>query len=197
MKVYDISQEVFSCVVFGKDPAPEKTVLASIKDGDPYNLIKFSMCAHNGTHVDAPAHFLPDGRTVETLPLDKTVGYATVVAAMGELTAADARDILTRARAVDADAAKRILLKGNAAVTAEAAAVFVAYGTLLIGTETQSVGPADAPMAVHRTLLSAEIALLEGIRLDCVPEGRYLLFAAPLSLGGADGAPCRAVLVKE
>ena len=197
MKVYDISQEVFSCVVFGKDPAPKKTVLASIKDGDPYNLIKFSMCAHNGTHVDAPAHFLPDGRTVETLPLDKTVGYATVVAAMGELTAADARDILTRARAVDADAAKRILLKGNAAVTAEAAAVFVAYGTLLIGTETQSVGPADAPMAVHRTLLSAEIALLEGIRLDCVPEGRYLLFAAPLSLGGADGAPCRAVLVKE
>ncbi|MBE6690853.1 MAG: cyclase [Ruminococcaceae bacterium] len=197
MQILDISQEIFSCAVYPGDPKPSYERLCAMERGDLYNLTAFSMCAHNGTHVDAPAHFLPDGRTVERLPLDKTVGYATVVAAMGELTAADARDILTRARAVDADAAKRILLKGNAVVTADAAAVFVAYGTLLIGTETQSVGPADAPMAVHRTLLSAEIALLEGIRLDCVPEGRYLLFAAPLSLGGADGAPCRAILVKE
>ena len=65
----------------------------------------------------------------------------------------------------------------------------------LFGNESQTVGPEDAPKSVHLTMLSQEIVLLEGIRLKGVPEGVYLLNAAPLNLGGADGAPCRAVLM--
>ena len=65
----------------------------------------------------------------------------------------------------------------------------------LVGNESQTVGPEEAPKAVHLTMLSAEIVLLEGIRLKDVPEGVYMLNAAPLNLGGADGAPCRAVLI--
>ena len=57
MKVYDISQEVFSCVVYPGDPMPEKEVLRSMTEGELYNLSAFRMCAHNGTHVDAPYHF--------------------------------------------------------------------------------------------------------------------------------------------
>ena len=52
-------------------------------------------------------------------------------------------------------------------------------------------------MEVHKILLGAEIALLEGIVLKDIPEGRYFLSAAPLNLAGADGAPCRAYLMKE
>ena len=70
------------------------------------------------------------------------------------------------------------------------------YGVELVGVESQTVGPEDAPMAVHLELLGREVVLLEGIRLHEVPEGEYLLFAAPLLLGGADGAPCRAVLIE-
>ena len=80
-------------------------------------------------------------------------------------------------------------------VTLEAAEVFAKAGICLIGGESQSVGPEDAPMAVHKVLLAAEVVLLEGIRLQEVPEGVYFLNAAPISLAGADGAPCRAVLV--
>ena len=58
MTIYDISQEVFSCRVFPGDPAPERRVLSSMEKGDLYNLTAFNMCAHNGTHVDAPFHFL-------------------------------------------------------------------------------------------------------------------------------------------
>ena len=61
MKIHDISQEVFGCDVYPGDPKPIKTKISSIPDGDLYNLSSFSMCAHNGTHVDAPAHFLKDG----------------------------------------------------------------------------------------------------------------------------------------
>ena len=53
------------------------------------------------------------------------------------------------------------------------------------------------PMQVHLIFLRAGIALLEGIVLDKVPEGQYFLSAAPLNLGGADGAPCRAYLIQE
>ena len=58
------------------------------------------------------------------------------------------------------------------------------------------MGPENAPMEVHLIMLGAEIVLLEGIRLEAVPAGVYLLHAAPLNLGGADGAPCRATLMK-
>ena len=62
MKIYDISQEVFNCRVYPGDPAPERRRLSSMEDGSLYNLTAFSMCAHNGTHIDAPFHFLKDGK---------------------------------------------------------------------------------------------------------------------------------------
>lgn len=50
--------------------------------------------------------------------------------------------------------------------------------------------------AADRILLGAEVTILEGIRLKDVGEGVYFLNAAPLNLGGADGAPCRAFLME-
>jgi arylformamidase len=80
-------------------------------------------------------------------------------------------------------------------VSEEAAKVFAEAEILLLGNESQTVGPEDAPMAVHLILLGADVILLEGIRLAAVSEGVYLLNAAPLNLSGADGSPCRAVLI--
>ena len=51
-------------------------------------------------------------------------------------------------------------------------------------------------MEVHLIMLGAEIVLLEGIRLEGIEEGVYILNAAPINLGGSDGAPCRATLMK-
>ena len=193
MKIYDISQEVFSCKVFPGDPAPERDVLCSMEDGEFYNLTAFYMCAHNGTHVDAPFHFVRDGKTIDEVGLEPFVGSAYVAEHEGVVTAEDAKFMLQKA---EGDAAKRLLIKGDAEVSLEAAEVFAKAGLLLIGNESQTVGPEDAPIAVHLVLLKAGVALLEGIRLEQVPEGTYLLNAAPLNLGGADGAPCRAVLIK-
>ena len=192
MKVYDISQEVFSCKVYPGDPCPEKQRLFSTERGDLYNLTAFSMCAHNGTHIDAPFHFFGEGRTVEQLPLDAFVGPCYVAHHSGDVTASDASRILQKA-----EGAGRILIAGPVTVTAEAAREFAAGGICLLGNESQTVGPEDAPMQVHKLLLEKEIVLLEGIVLTEVPEGRYLLNAAPLCLSGADGAPCRAILIQQ
>lgn len=191
MKIYDISQEVFSCAVYPGDPEPEKVACYSTAAGDLYNLTAFSMGAHNGTHVDAPFHFLPGGKTVDKLPLDIFVGHCLVVRHSGDVTAADARAMLQKA-----DGIPRLLIAGSATVTAEAARVFAEGDLCLVGNEGQSVGPEEAPMEVHLTLLKRQIALLEGIVLTDVPEGRYFLSAAPLNLAGCDGAPCRAYLIK-
>ena len=195
MKIYDISQEVFSCNVYPGDPLPERQVMLRIPEGAVCNLTAFRMCAHNGTHVDAPYHFLNDGKTIDRVDLNRFIGYAFVTAHEGRITAADAETMLEKARELNRAAAKRILVTGPAVMTEEAAAVFAAAGILLFGNESQTVGPEDAPMMVHRKMLGAEIVLLEGIRLAGVKEGIYLLNAAPLNLGGADGAPCRAVLM--
>ena len=194
MKIYDISQEVFACEVYPGDPAPKKETLCSIENGDLYNLTAFSMCAHNGTHIDAPAHFLKDGKTVEAVSLVRMVGDAFVAEHMGDLSDTDAEHILKKARRFGSETAKRILIKGAATVTLPAAEIFAKEEIFLLGVESQSVGPEDAPMEVHLALLKKGVVLLEGLRLFEVREGAYFLCAAPLALAGADGAPCRAIL---
>ena len=195
MKIYDISQEVFGCNVFPGDPSPERIVKLSINNGDICNLTEFHMCAHNGTHVDAPYHFINEGKTLEKVDLERFIGYAYVVEHEGDVGAEDAERFIAAARAADPRAAERILVKGDATVTTEAARVFAREGIKLFGNESQTVGPEDAPMQVHLIMLGAEIVLLEGIVLTEIPEGVYILNAAPINLGGADGAPCRATLM--
>lgn len=195
MKIYDISQEVFTCRVYPGDPSPKKIPMLKIEDGAICNLTAFKMCAHNGTHVDAPFHFINNGKTMDEVDLDKFVGYAYVIEHEGLVSADDAKNMLKKAAECDPEAAKRILVKGDSTMTAEAAKVFAEAGIKLYGNESQTVGPLDSPMEVHLCMLGAEIVLLEGIRLSEVSEGKYLLNAAPINLGGADGAPCRAILM--
>ncbi len=192
MKLYDISQEVFSCNVYPGDPAPEWKRLCSTDRGDLYNLTAFSMCAHNGTHIDAPYHFLKAGKTVDRMDLDVFVGGCFVARHTGDVTAPDAEAIIEKAKG-----AERILIGGEVTVTAEAAEIFANHQIRLIGNEGQTVGPENAPMQVHKIFLERGIALLEGIVLSGVPEGQYFLSAAPLNLAGADGAPCRAYLMEK
>ena len=192
--IWDISQEVLSCKVFPGDPAPAKEQLCSIAQGDLCNLTSFSMCSHNGTHVDAPAHFIQDGKTIDQMGLDAFAGDCLVVRREGAVSAEDAEQILEQA--VAAGAAERILIAGKATLTAGAARVFAKANIKLYGNESQTVGPEDAPVEVHKILLGAEIVLLEGVVLKEVPEGKYLLCAAPLNMAGCEGAPCRAILMK-
>ena len=161
MKIYDISQEIFSCQVYPGDPVPEYERLSSIEDGEVCNLTSFRMCAHNGTHVDAPFHFIRDGKTIDEVDLEAFVGLAYVAEHHGVVTGKDAETILEKAAKADVCAAERILIKGDAEVSADAAKVFADAKLLLIGNESQTVGPEDAPMEVHQVLLGAGVILLD------------------------------------
>lgn len=193
--IYDITQPLFECAVYPGDPSPEKKVLLRIENGDICNLTGVNMVVHNGTHVDAPCHFIPGGKGIDKVPLEKFVGPAYVQEHNGNVTAQDAKTMLANAAKINKDAAKRILIKGKATVTLEAAEVFAQEGIFLVGNESQTIGPEDSPKACHMVLLGAEVVLLEGIRLAAVPGGVYFLNAAPLNLTDTDGSPCRAILI--
>ncbi len=189
MKIYDITQELFTSVVYPGDVPPTFIRKLKIKEGDPCNLTILNMCAHNGTHVDAPYHFHEDGKTIEQLDLSKCIGQCSVVKFEQQPDLEQMKIVLEKSE-------KRLLIKGNIVVTIEIARLINQYNMELIGIEGQSVGPADAPGEVHLELLGKEVVVLEGIRLGEVPEGKYLLSAAPIKLGGCEGAPCRAVLIE-
>ena len=188
--IFDLSQKVFASENYPTHPNASHYKVKDMNAGDKYNLTCFSMCAHNGTHVDAPHHFIKDGKSIDQMPLESFMGWSYVVEHQGDLTKEDAQNLLNQAHNT-----KRLLIKGDAVVTLEAAEVFADADLVLLGNESCSVGPVNAPMAVHLVLLKKEITLLENIRLSHVPEGKYWLNAIPLALEGSDGSPCRAVLI--
>lgn len=196
MKIYDISQEVFGCKVYPGDPTPQKQQISSMEKGDLYNLTAFSMCAHNGTHIDAPLHFINEGKGIDKLPLEHLVGMCYVTEFNGEMTKTDAERIYQSILSQNPESSKRLLFKGDAVITESAAEFFITKEIFLIGVESQTVGPENAPMKTHLLLLGKEIILLEGLRMQSVTNGVYLLNAAPLNLGNSDGAPCRAILIE-
>ena len=178
----DITQEVFSGKVYPGDTPPRRKLVSSLEEGAACSVTDFSMCAHNGTHLDAPAHFIRGGKTIEQMDLTRCVGRCAVRDFAGEVKESDVADI----------AAERLLLRGACSLTAGAARL-LAGCCRLIGVEGQSVGDEQ----VHRILLGAEVAVLEGLVLRDALPGEYILIALPIKLGGSDGAPVRALLWKE
>ena len=188
MQIFDISQEIFTGNVYPGDTIPSYTEDMRIKNGDNCNLTTVTMCVHNATHIDAPFHFFDDGKKIDDIDLNKCIGDATVIEFNGTLTAEDIKRIMECSQ-------KRLLFKGNCIVSLESAQEMNKQGIKLVGVESQSVGEIDKPMPVHLELLNNEVVLLEGIVLEEVPEGDYMLNCAPIKLGGLDGSFCRAVLI--
>ena len=195
MKIYDISQEILNCDIYPGDPKPSLLFQKETSKGDLYNLSELHMGNHNGTHIDAPLHFINNGKTIKDIDLNKCVGYCFVISFEDIKDEQTTRMTLNRLQKTNKDAARRLLVKKHCDISKEVANI-LANNIDLIGSETQSVGPENAPMAVHLELLSKDVVLLEGIRLHEVKEGMYFLSAAPLNIGKAEGAPCRAILIE-
>jgi len=209
MKIYDISLTISSeLTVWPGDPAVELKQVTFIPKGDSCNISHVAMSVHTGTHVDSPYHFLNDGKTVETLPLEVLVGPAYVIQvpdAVDRLTAevltqtdipVDAERILFKTRNSAFWGRERTFQEGFVAITADGAEWLVKRDLRLIGMDYLSVAPFGDATATHQTLLRRGIVLLEGVNLSEVSAGRYDLYCLPLKLSKSDGAPARAVLIR-
>ena len=205
MKILDISVPIRpGMIIYDGNPGVELERVDSIDEGANANVTRLELGAHTGTHLDAPLHFLREGPGSEALDVDRLIGPAVVVDATSVETDFD-EDAMG---ALDIPAgAERVLLKTRNSrlweraaftrdfvrLTGSAARFVIERGIAVIGIDYLSIGDQEA----HRELLSAGVIPLEGLDLREIEPGAYELICLPLRLEGSDGAPARAVLVRD
>ena len=208
MQTYDISLSISPDLpTWPGDPPIVLERVDKIEEGANNNVSRLDMSVHTGTHVDAPFHFLPDGKTVEQLKLNQLTGRVYV------LNLPDA-DLITEAvleKAQIPPRTRRVLFKTRnseywarqeksfqtdfVALSPDGAHYLVQRGVKLVGVDYLSVAPYKQSKLTHEILLKAGVVVVEGLDLSEVSQGRYTLFCLPLKLVGSDGAPARAILV--
>lgn len=176
-------------------------------NGDPATVSRICLGVHAGTHVDAPAHFIRNGATVDELELNVLIGQALVVdAPEADMLSADVlqkksipsgvRRILFRTRNSDKwKHGEQKFDRDFVALTEDGAHWLAVRNFLLVGIDYLSVAPFDASAPIHRILLEKNIVILEGLDLSNITAGLYQLVCLPLRLVGCEGAPARVVLI--
>ena len=179
----------------------------AIAQGHDANVTQLSIDVHTGTHVDAPRHFVDGAQTVEDLGLDPFIGAAVVLdtGAATDLTSAvlseaqipegTERLLLRTTNSEQSDIYRAPFDESYAALTLDGAEWLASVGLRLVGIDYLSIQRYTEPPDVHRALLGAGVAILEGIHLAGVKPGRYELICLPLRLVGAEGSPARAILL--
>jgi arylformamidase len=211
MRIHDISVTITPQLpTWPGDPAIELERVEKIEDGANANVSRMSLGAHTGTHVDAPFHFLEDGTTVETLPLDVLFGSVQVIELADQIDVITA-DVIQSAgllpgvtRVLFKTRNSKIWARGETefqtdfvGITADGAEYLVQKGIQLVGIDYLSIAPYKNSRPTHQILLKAKVIIIEGVDLSQVRAGVYQLACLPLKLGGADGAPARTVLLEQ
>jgi arylformamidase len=204
---FDISMSIENGMISWPGDGPVRIDrIRSMEKGERLNQSRIDMSAHTGTHIDAPFHFIEDGKGIDQVPLDLLTGPAVLIHVPGvkqiganQLASAGAGPG-TRRLLIKTDNS-RLLEKvefdeGYSHITLDGAQYLVEHGVGLVGVDYLSVAEYGKGDAVHRELLGAGIAIIEGLDLRGVGPGPYRLTALPLRIRGCDGAPARVILEK-
>ena len=213
MKIHDVSLVLRpEMITWPGEPAPRIEPLKRISKGDGNNVSIITLGDHTGTHVDPPLHFIEGGNTADKLPLDALVGPCVVVAFDGPGHVSG--EWLDRAK-LPANTERILFKTPNSArwgdptagftrdfttINASAARWCVTHGIRLVGIDYLSIepqGPEKEGYPVHKTLLGANVVIIEGLDLRGVSAGRYDLVCAPIKLLDGDGAPARVLLIER
>lgn len=205
MTIYDVTRPITPdlAVWSGDTPFSAKVVL-DMSQGASVNLTTLTLSSHTGTHVDAPYHFRNDDLTMEQIGLEPYIGPATLVTVQreeGPLTPADFPGL-------DWDNVERLLVHSTASAkplyefptqivypSPELADFMAQHNIVLFGSDAPSMDDINSKsLPGHNALRRHNIAILEGLLLTNVPDGRYELIALPLKINGGDGSPVRAIL---
>lgn len=209
MKFYDISLPISNDLpVWPGDQSVSLIMTRSILKGDRCNVTQIQMGTHAGTHIDAPYHFLEDGASTDTIPIETFIGPCLVIE-LGSIDRIEEKDL----RKYNFTGHSRILIKTRnsemwannvssfntnyVALGIEAAQYLVEMNTILVGIDYLSIESFQSDgCPVHKLLLKNNITVLEGLNLSGVKAGVYELLCMPLKLQGCEGAPAR-VLLRE
>ena len=207
VKIFDISPEISENIaVFPGDTPYRRKVVLDFSKGDNLVLSAIETTVHAGAHTDAPNHYHGKGRGIETRDLSYYMGECQVVSVKiprgDRIQPKDLAHVNIKA--------KRVLFKTGSfpnpnqwngdfnSLSPQVVELLAEKGVVLVGIDTPSVDPAqDRVLESHQAIYKKDLAILEGVVLDQVPDGLYTLIALPLKIKGADASPVRAVLVCE
>ena len=201
MKIIDVTRLLKTdMLVYPGDVIPS----FSQEDHGLYCISDLHLSSHTGTHIDAPAHYIKSGNTIDTIPLSNLIGRCRVIDLSGTesnlITATDLEGKLT--------GVKRLLLKTKfsgkdtftdayPSLTYDAACLITDNGIECVGIDSPSIESYNCDGSVHCRLLDNGCIVIELLDLSDVPNGDYEMVALPLRLAGLDGAPARVVLMKQ
>ena len=179
----------------------------TIADGGKANCASMSLSLHYGTHVDAPYHFIPGGKTIDEVEADLFIGPCLVISVLE----ADAVIEPVHLEGKVPQGTKRLLVKTQnsffvrdkefhtdyTAFSEKSAQWLVDRGVRLLGLDYFSIGPYDNNAPPHRAFLTSGGIALETIDLSSVEPGEYEICCLPLKVKGSGGAPARVLLGKR
>jgi arylformamidase len=177
----------------------------TIESSGSVNVGTIETSIHNGTHCDAPYHFLESGNTIDQLPIEHFLGPCFVVDVRNSLD-----DWISRINLELLKDVPRVIFRTDAwsnsllfpeqipTITTNAARALCEAGLQLFGVDLPSVDSIDSKsLPNHKVFGDYDVAILEGLSLSSIQEGKYELIALPLRLEGADGSPVRAILRQQ
>ncbi len=203
-RLHDISQRLRPQLpVWPGDGPFECAVTAAVSAGSSVTLHRLSMSTQSGTHAECSRHVRDDAAPLDGLRLDAFIGDCELRDVSHARERVTVGDLLERLPS----RVERVLLRtfaqadwsrwpdGFTAIEPELIDALAARGCRLIGTDAPSVDPQTCKaLRSHHAAHRAGMAILEGLVLDGLPEGRYELIALPLPIADVEATPVRAVL---
>lgn len=176
-----------------------------------YNLSRVTMSTHQGTHIDAPLHMLPDAETIDHISLDRVI----VRAVKADLTykkpkeEIQVKDLLPYEQKIDEGYSilldtgwgkvfpQKEFFSDFPVITMELAEWFTKKGIGMVGMDMPCPNPVEWK-GVHQAMLSKGVLIVEGIaNLEAIGNQAFTFFALPLKLKGRDGSPVRAIAMLD
>jgi arylformamidase len=210
MPIYDISLTISNDLPTWPGDTPIDLMRnRDMQHGDVVTLSQFTSTVHVGSHLDAPMHFVRGGHGVDQIDLDQLIGPCYVAHCLS----ADTIDAAALEQADIPAGTQRLLIRTRNSdywargdntfhtdfvpIDPSGAEWIVARGIQLVGIDYLSVGAYDNGIPTHEILLSNGVVPVEGLDLSCIEPGEYQLICLPLKLKDCDGAPVRAVLIRN
>lgn len=206
MKIIDISWALCRETVEYRDKKTIEFEKVKKFDRDDIRETRIRLCSHAGTHVDAPAHFISDGETIDKVSLATCVGECIVLDMkhVGEcITAAHLEkqtikegDIVLLKTTNSELPSTGNFNKGFVYLDVSGAHYLVEKKVGAVGIDYLGIERGQKGHQTHWELFTNNITIIEGLRLKAAEPGAYFLCCLPLDVVGIEAAPARAVLIQ-
>jgi kynurenine formamidase len=195
---------------FPGSPQPHFIEWAELKK-DHYNLEMLFLSSHTGTHVDAPYHFVKNGKKIHQIEPRRFLGDAILIKISTRpnygITKSDILKFEKKngkipngltvvfATGWNNSLQRKNFFKENPGLAASAAKYLASKKTNMVGIDSPSIDVGkDSSFSAHHILLENDVLILENLcNLNKIKSTKFKLVALPLKLQNATGSPVRAI----